>query len=49
MLLMSMFKALTTEHLRHEACTILDYIIEHIPERKLRASFTALPKVKAII
>lgn len=31
--------------LRHEARTLQDYIIEHIPEAELRASFTARPEV----
>jgi tetratricopeptide (TPR) repeat protein len=35
--------------LRHEACTILEHIIEHIPEGELRASFVALPEVKRLL
>lgn len=31
--------------LRHEALATLEYIIEHIPEGELRASFMALPEV----
>jgi predicted ATPase len=39
----------TAAMLRHEAHTVLDYIIEHIPEDEMRASFVDLPEVKPII
>jgi len=39
----------TATDLRQEARTTLEYIIEHIPEGELRASFVALPGVKAMV